>query len=157
MNFATLSCDPCKDVANNMPTIVLLVLLGLGIVAVGIFLCRRYATRDRVETITRGVSEVFRSDRLKSVFEQKHMLEGLLAKSENKRHILIYTLQVIYQYSTVVTGNNISIEYPEPARATQNFLAVFSLQPLNFVPPGEQQQRAGSRSVEPDRPVRRMC
>ena len=44
-------------------------------------------------------------------------------------------LQVIYQYARTVTGDDVSIQYPQPAESTNNVLALFSLKVLNFLPP----------------------
>ena len=44
-------------------------------------------------------------------------------------------MQVISEYANIVMGREITMNYPEPARGVCNYLAVFSLQLLNFLPP----------------------
>ena len=42
---------------------------------------------------------------------------------------------MIYQYASIVAGNAITLEYPEPAKTMKGYLAVFSLQLIQFAPP----------------------
>jgi hypothetical protein len=53
----------------------------------------------------------------------------------NKIAINVFTFQVIYQYSSIVTGYEFDFAYPEPAATATEYLAVFGLELLNFSPP----------------------
>ena len=44
-------------------------------------------------------------------------------------------LQVIYLFANIATGDDASAEYSEPAKSTNDMMAIFSLEFMSFVPP----------------------
>ena len=61
-----------------------------------------------------------------------HIVQKVLG---NKIKILVFTFQVIYQYSGIVTGYEHYFHYPEPARGAVAYLSMFGLELLNYSPP----------------------
>ena len=56
-------------------------------------------------------------------------------KLGNKVSIVLFTFQVIYQYSDIVTAHEHYFHYPEPARSAVSNMFIFGLELLNFSPP----------------------
>ena len=79
--------------------------------------------------------------RLDKMREKEHRKTGkqhahiVKRKLGNKVSILVYTFQVIFQYSNIVTGYEDYFHYPEPAKGAVDYMSVFGLEVLNFTPP----------------------
>ena len=79
--------------------------------------------------------------RLDKMREKEHQRTGrqhahiVQRKLGNKVSIVIFTFQVIYQYSGIVTGYEHYFHYPEPARGAVSYMSMFGLEVLNFSPP----------------------
>ena len=79
--------------------------------------------------------------RLDKMREHEHSRTGrkhahiVQRKLGNKVAIVVFTLQVIYQYSGIVTGYERFFHYPEPARGAVAYLSMFGLELLNYSPP----------------------
>ena len=95
---------------------ILIVLLIIG----GAYLCV-----NRMEEMRE--TEHFRTSKHRAYIVQKVL--------GNKIKILIFTFQVIYQYSGIVTGYERFFHYPEPARGAVSYISMFGLEVLNFSPP----------------------
>ena len=79
--------------------------------------------------------------RLDKMREHEHSRTGrkhahiVQRKLGNKVSIVVFTFQVIYQYSSIVTGYEHYFHYPEPARGAVSYMSMFGLEVLNFSPP----------------------
>ena len=79
--------------------------------------------------------------RLDKMREHEHSRTGrkhahiVQKKLGNKISIVVFTFQVIYQYSSIVTGYEHYFHYPEPARGAVSYMSMFGLEVLNFSPP----------------------
>ena len=79
--------------------------------------------------------------RLDKMREHEHSRTGrkhahiVQRKLGNKVAIVVFTFQVIYQYSGIVTGYEHYFHYPEPANGAVSYMSMFGLEVLNFSPP----------------------
>ena len=120
-DYAAQACQECTD-AFSAERLLLLCFAVLCIVLItgGVFLW--LARLDKMRE----------KEHRKTGKQHAHIVKRKLG---NKVSILVYTFQVIFQYSNIVTGYEDYFHYPEPAKGAVDYMSVFGLEVLNFTPP----------------------
>ena len=85
-----------------------------------------------VEDLQALAAEMRETEHFRTSKHRAYIVQKVLG---NKIKILIFTFQVIYQYSDIVTGYEHYFHYPEPARSAVSNMFMFGLEVLNFSPP----------------------
>ena len=120
-DHASQVCRECEDTFSPERVLVFcLAILCIAIVIGGIFLWL-----GRLEKESK--KEHRRTGR-----QHAHIVKRKLG---NKVSIVVFTFQVIYQYSDIVTGHDQYFHYPEPAQSAVSNMFMFGLEVLNFSPP----------------------
>ena len=120
-DHASQVCRECKDTFSPERILVLCIaILCAAIVIGGVFLWL-----DRLDKESK-------KERRRTGKQHAHIVKRKLG---NKVSIVVFTFQVIYQYSDIVTGYEHYFHYPEPARSAVSNMFIFGLEVLNFSPP----------------------
>ena len=120
-DYAAQVCQKCEDTFSPDRLLVFCVAISIVVlIIVGAYLCVNHMEK-MLET------EHFRTSK-----HRAHIVQKVLG---NKIKILVFTFQVIYQYSGIVTGYEHYFHYPEPARGAVAYLSMFGLELLNYSPP----------------------
>ena len=151
MNTKFNTCDSCDDAGSFVPVYIFAaVVAAIVIGAVVYYWQKNKEIEQRLEEIQSAFDQKVESarnvaraafvaavskKRADSIHRLQRMHEIVKKLCINKLAILVYTFQVVNQYSNIVTGYEFEFQYPEPAKSMVNWMSAFSFNLITVSPP----------------------